>query len=235
MAQLGDWEALRRSIISSERGTKVLWPHPWAVPRAASWLAMAVAALLLVLPGFRRALRAMPAGVSHARPGLSESRLRELGERGEREHDARLIAFAALHLEDEVTASRLAERAIAMDASLTWIGLRFARPLDARVDRTLWIERLKNWDPDNAIPLLFEAEALFHSAVPYGSPVPAYAKQVEQLAKTTDWGREMQKAFEAGRYDAYDQRRFELDRSVLRSVEGDGMSAYYQVPHAMAV
>ncbi|HXZ19182.1 MAG TPA: permease prefix domain 1-containing protein [Candidatus Acidoferrales bacterium] len=222
MTQLGDWEKLRRSIVTSEKGSKVLWPHPWAVPRAVSWLALAIVAMLCLVPGFREALRQAPSAWFAERVGVTESTLRELAERGQRQHDARLVAFAALHTEDQAEADRLAEQAAAMDPSYTWVGSRLLWFRAAPDDSVKWAKRLIAWDPDNAVPRIFAAQPLFLTAVAEGSPVPkSMDPQLARLAEKTDWGRQMQAAFDAPRFDTYEAQRFELDRSVLRELEGE--------------
>ena len=230
MAQLGDGEALRRSIVTSERGEKVWWPHPWAVPRAVCWMALAMVAALCLVPGFRQALGESTSAWSPDRPGLSQRTLETLAAKGAKSHDAHLLAFAALHLEDEFEASRLAEQAITLDPSFTWIGARFIAgerlPKDARVDRAAWARRVCAWDPENAAPRLLAAEPLFHSVIPAGAQGPADDPQIARLAETTSWGEQMQAAFRAPRYDAYGQRRFELVRSVAGSPSREALVWY---------
>src|SRR5271169_1624977 len=44
LEQFDDWKKLRREVLSAERGEKMLWPHPKAMPRAVSWAALAMVA-----------------------------------------------------------------------------------------------------------------------------------------------------------------------------------------------
>ncbi|HKO04343.1 MAG TPA: hypothetical protein VJW51_06325 [Candidatus Acidoferrales bacterium] len=214
LEQFGDWEKVRRAILSAELGENNMWPQPSAVSRRASWAALAIVALLCLAPSFRQALRAAPEAWSVSRQPLSEGTLRGVAERGFREHDASLAAFAALHLQDLPGASRYAEQAIAMDPKLTWIATHFANPVDSNpAISKAWMERLTAWDPDNAVPYLFAAELLYARSFADGSLDDAAALR---LANTTAWGEKMRAAFAAPRFDNYSQRRFELDRSVLR-------------------
>lgn len=226
MAQLGNPEELRRSIVSSERGEKVLWPHSWAVPRAACFLALAIFLALGLVPSFRQALDASAGAYGFSSHLFSREKLQALAERGVKNHDARLIAFSALHLEDEFAASQFAEQAIALDPSLTWVGTRFIAadrsPKDARVNHEAWAKRVIAWDPENAVPRLLASEALYRGAIPDGSLGPAYDPQIARLAETTPWAEQMRAAFEAPRYDAYNQRRFELVVGVLNSLGTTG-------------
>ncbi len=223
MTQLGDWEKLRRSIVTSEKGAKVLWPHPWAVPRAISWLALAIVAALCLVPRFREAMGQAPAAwFANDWLGVTGSTLHELADRGVKVRDARLVAFAALHTEDQAEADRLAEMAVAMDPAYTWVGSRLLAFRGAPDNSVKWANRLVAWDPDNAVPRLFAAQPLFLTAVAEGSPVPnSPDPKLARLAATTEWGHQMQAAFDAPRFDTYEAKRFDLDRSVLRGLEGE--------------
>src|SRR5271170_6034125 len=53
--QFGDWQKVRRAILSAELGENIMWPQPSAVSRRASWAALAIVALLCLLPSFRQA------------------------------------------------------------------------------------------------------------------------------------------------------------------------------------
>jgi hypothetical protein len=123
-----------------------------------------------------------------------------------------------LHLQDRTAASGYAEQAVAMDPKLTWIATRFANPVDnTPADSKVWMERLTTWDPDNSVPFLFAAELLYSRGFADGSLEDAATLR---LANTTAWGEKMRAAFAAPRFDNYVQRRFELDRSVLRGLQG---------------
>src|SRR5208282_4757499 len=76
LEQFGDWGKVRRAILSAELGENIMWPQPSAVPRRASWAALAIVAVLCLVPSFRQALRALPEAWSFPRPPLSESTLR---------------------------------------------------------------------------------------------------------------------------------------------------------------
>jgi len=218
LEQFGDWEKVRRAILCAELGENIMWPQPSAVPRRASWAALAIVALLCLAPSFRQALRAVPDAWRFPRPPLSDSTLRSVAERGLREHDASPLAFAALHTRDLTEASRYAEQAVAMDPKLTWIAVRFANPVDNNpAISNVWMERLKAWAPDNSVPHLFAAELLYARGSADGSLDDAAALR---LANSTAWGEKMQAAFAAPRFDNYMQRRFELDRSVLHRIQG---------------
>lgn len=218
LEQFGDWEKVRRAVLSAELGEKIMWPQPSAVSRRLCWAALAIVALLCLVPSYRQALRAAPEAWSFSRQPLSEDTLRGVAERGLKDHDASQVAFAALHLQDLPAASRYADQAVAMDAQFTWIATRFANPVDNNpADRSAWVERLCAWDPDNAVPYLFAAELLYARSPADGSLDDAAALR---LSNTTPWGDKMRAAFAAPRFDNYTHQRFELDRSVLRRLQG---------------
>ncbi|HTQ87728.1 MAG TPA: hypothetical protein VMI93_16020 [Candidatus Solibacter sp.] len=221
LAQFGDWAEVRRGILSSEMGAAIMWPHPGAVSRRAGWAALAVVAVLCVIPSFRQAMRVAPVAWSMSLGSISDEEMGAAAERGVKEHDAALVAFAALHLSDALTASQYAEQVITMDPSYTWVSTRFVRSLDARVDGKPWIARLAAWDPANALPRMMSADAIYERwlpEVPFSGTL--YDPAVAHLAETTAWGEKMRTAIAAPRYDSYDAQRFELDRSVVERLRG---------------
>ncbi|HMD32999.1 MAG TPA: hypothetical protein VKG84_13885, partial [Candidatus Acidoferrales bacterium] len=109
LGQFGDWREVRRAIFCAESGENTVWPQRSAISRRVSWAALAVMAMLCLAPSFRQALRSAPSAWSQSPPGFSEGALRGMAERGLKEHDAPLVAFASLHLMDMPAASRYAE------------------------------------------------------------------------------------------------------------------------------
>src|SRR5208282_4218494 len=224
LEQFGDWKKLRHQVVSAERGETMLWPHPKAMPRSVSWAALAIVAALCLIPGFRQAMWSSPAAWTGSVPQLPEKTLRDLAAKGVRDHDARLVAFAALHLEDRGEASGLAEQAAGMDPSFTWIGTRFAYPRylmkDSRVDGQAWIARVEAWDPENAVPHLLAADQLLRSIDPAAAEGSLLYAPLLSMSEGTPWAEKMKTAFASPRYDDYMGRAFELNRSVLSTVEG---------------
>src|SRR5271170_976955 len=53
--QFGDWHNVRRAILSVELGENIMWPQASALSRRASWAALAIVALLCLVPSFRQA------------------------------------------------------------------------------------------------------------------------------------------------------------------------------------
>jgi len=222
LGQIHDWEKCRREIVSAERGEKMLWPHPNAIPRTVSWCALALVLALCLVPSFRQAVGTSREAWTLAERPFSESRLHGIAEKGLREHDARLVAFAAMHLEDRAEGSRLAEQAVGMDPKLTWIGAWFVLPrhmTDPRVDSRAWIARMEEWDPENAVPHLLAAEMDLRNRVPLEAQGSLYDTEFLKVAATTPWAKEMAAAVAAPGYDDYVERAFELNRNVLGRVK----------------
>ena len=224
LAQFGNWQDVRRAILSAEIGETVMWPGPYAVPRRASFAALALVVLLCLAPSFRQALLTAPEAWALKEAALSEQELRSAAERGLKNHDAKPVAFAALHLGDPGEASRFAEQAIAMDPSLTWIGASLTFRTRPGIDRKAWTERVAVWDPDNAVSNILAADATYRENIP---PMAGalHDGRITTLAETTKWGEAMRMAFAAPRYDDYQQRRFELDREMVRRLRGTSAEA----------
>lgn len=200
------------------------------VTRFMTFLFLFLSASFFLAPEFRQGLSAPVFAGAFAggqwnwlmRAGrIPASRVDSLARQAEERHDARLLAFASLHQEDLRRRFQLAERAAGIDASFTWVvwSPGALRNLNAaEVSRAA--KRLQTWDPGNAIGFLCEAERIF-DARKLGSLWAEPGKRVLQLAGETEWRAVMAKAFAAPRYDAYVQKRFDLERSVLREQKMD--------------
>lgn len=151
---------------------------------------------------------------------LSPEELRRRAEVG----DARLKAFAALHLPREEMGEdilRFADQAIAADPELTWLIFSlysvddpFAGPGASAEQLWARVERLEAFDPDNAAPHLLRAGLLRAAR---GDDWPTYDEDyVEALAGEAEWRQAMQAAYASPRYDAYDFRRYQLETAVFR-------------------
>ncbi len=116
------------------------------------------------------------------------------------------MAFAALRLPYSKASRRWIDIAVGTDPTLGWIYYAVGEG-----DRTSpvsdFIARLQQWDPDNAVAYLIEAERLPHSR--------RYSKVAPSDAEIAEWRALMAKAFAAPRYETYLSRRFELEREVI--------------------
>lgn len=155
---------------------------------------------------------------------VSPQELRRLADEG----DARLKAFAALHLpreemwEDVV---RLTDEAIAADRELTWLIYSLYSVGDPVAEKgasgvptdEVWeqVEKLEAYDPDNALPHLLRAH-LIQTARGEAWPKLGDEDYLERLTQETEWRRAMQAAYASPRYDPYDVRRFKLERAIFQ-------------------
>lgn len=201
-------------------------PRP---PRRWTGVALAVLALsLLFVPDFRQALRVAFGTWSNVSYDYTD--MSAIAARGEQQHDAVLLAFAALGANDSAKREIWADRAIALDPSLTWIRV----PLFYRTLRAMVVynskgvrqlrapgfiggadsvaphaAELQAWDPNNAEVYLFQAEWLFYLRPGSRRDVAA------QPAIKAQWRAAMEKAFAAPVYDDYSERTFNLTREAL--------------------
>ncbi len=159
-----------------------------------------------------------------------------------RSPDAQTLAFAALHASTLKEALDWGSRAVAMDEKLTWIDYTIGqKALSAKPvppEAPALISQLEKWDPDNAIPYLLEAQSILsQKLVDYGPS----KEMVEEAAKDTEWVQAMQKAYGAPRYDSYNVRRFELERTWLRQNNYDRpvivllSAAAYPIPNLLQI
>lgn len=160
------------------------------------------------------------------RSPISTEKLQRFAAEAEAAGDARSLAFVALHLPLESVAEtqKLADRAVELDASLTWIYLHLSMHTFTEWKRTevvaeihSWATRLVAWDPQNAAPYLLRAELIRRRRMgswPQGRGTQTFF--LDGLESQTDWRAEMEAAFTKPRYDFYSVRRFDLERHVLR-------------------
>jgi tetratricopeptide (TPR) repeat protein len=228
LEQFKDWEKLRSEVFQSVEGARLpVWeqnaifaPRRWPV-----WIALGLSMLLFATPTLRQALDIVPLPGSYLNPLssqiFSDTALRRIEQSGDKQKYARSLAFVALHSpkEDDERALRAAEKAIALDPSLTWISAKIchATYLYPGYDPHPWIERLKAWDPQNGFPYLLEASANVHDWEPPWIKYSATPTGLRSaLAAEPRWRIPMEKAFTAPRIDFYDARQFALDRQVLQ-------------------
>jgi hypothetical protein len=223
LAQFNDWENLRTDVFRAVKAEELpVWQQrgilspkrPWV------WAALVFSLALLALSGFRQALTTLsiPMKTGPSQDGFFSTRtLAQMERQTAAQADARALAFVALHHPHIHEAARAAEKAIAMDAHLTWISSRFARAYPLDHNPAPWIARLMAWDPDNAFPYLLEAGAFFDKASSEtGWMSRSPLEQRRALAAEPGFLNPMQKAFAAPKYDNYGTQRFELDRAVFQ-------------------
>jgi hypothetical protein len=148
----------------------------------------------------------------------SVSDMQQLARDAEAQRNARTLAFAALRVPDAKEKSRLADLAVSIDPKLGWIYFSMISDTGNRKSQeTLaWAKKLQQFEPENALGYLQEAEYFReNNALLSASSAPGLPNWDEWL-KQTEWRAAMEKAFAAPRYDGYNVRRFDLERTVMR-------------------
>ncbi len=191
-------------------------------PKHSRLLTMALlcaAATLCILPQGREAATAVRASWSCGGIAGSEKRaIENLAARAIREHDANLLAFAAIAYPEPEKSEKWAEQAVAMDTSLSWIyathatwGIRWEIP-------ETHLRALREFDPDNSFVYLLSADRIYRNEIfplyDHGSPSQQQIGQL--LADDPQWAMWMEKALQSVRYDNYRQKRYELQSRVWR-------------------
>ena len=191
--------------------------------RIMSWVLFTLSLAFFFVQDFRWALR-MPylEMRDFDRWMVPQEKLRALAESARQRREAQALAFAAFHLESDDRIS-LANQAVALDPSLTWIYYDMAHGLRERwtepaLAATLqdWQAKLEAFDSQNAAPYLLRAELIRQRTKDFpGVYGGSKETELQLMSKQTEWLAAMERAFTAPRYDTYNARRFNLDRSVL--------------------
>lgn len=187
-------------------------------------------AVVLCLPQSREAMSTVRASWNGYRGYDSDLRdLRNLAARAEKENDARTLAFVALATPDPDRQKTLADRAVAIDPSLTWVyASRTGHPEYAPPSKD-GLARLLAADSDNAFPEIIAArvisEPLFRGLIAHHSPTE---KEIEtSLADNPEWVARMDRAFRAPRFDSYFNRHWQLTREVWNHHPGLSASVIF--------
>lgn len=221
---------------------------PAQTPPPVRWklvlVCLAIVAALLFVPELRQALQVT---FSTWRDQFRTDRdpfhsdraaWQKIGREAESRGDAEAMAAAAVRLGDTGGAQfdeavRLAERAVAKDASLTWIYCFLAEH-----NNDYWFkgsphpelsERLQAWDPQNAVTYLVGADAMVraHQEDPPWKGLPGFAYLAMEVAIQPDdmarlrerdprWREMMDRAVAAPTYDDYFTRKVNLQVTVMR-------------------
>jgi hypothetical protein len=207
------WRALGRPVGASSANdtTAACTPRYSRTPRTPVWLMLALTLFsfaLLLHPEARQALRNLRYAYSQSGWQPDDwSSVKKLRKISKSNRDPQLLALLSIE----------------KDPSLTWLDYEqsllplndFTRQQYLSTQR---LDRLINWDPQNAIPHLLAAEVTSNpprmesfDAVLHGRPKPDWE---HQIARNSDWLREMHAAFSAPKYDCYTTQLVELIRSV---------------------
>jgi hypothetical protein len=170
-------------------------------------------ALLLFLPHSQEAVSTIRATwLGYAPWDFDRGTLERLGARAEKENDARTLAFVGLTMPRPDEGTRLADKAVSLDPSLTWVyASRFYGPEDVSLSPER-LARLRAYDPGNAFTHLTAADAIAHpryrAMLAHRTPDP---REIEStLANDPQWMAQMESALRAPRYDTYVRKHWEL-------------------------
>ena len=183
--------------------------------RIAAAACLAASLLFFAAPTFRGALQftvgqwralgtSLRGGIVNAWPDGPD--YASVVEQARKNHDAHALAFVALH-RYRADAAPLADEAVSLDPQLTWIYAGIVGRRDASGDETR-IARLKQFDPQNGMPYIVEANTLIFRDRINGMSV-FYGSVTDLL-----WLNAMSAAFQSPTVDTYKDRITALDRDV---------------------
>jgi hypothetical protein len=173
---------------------------------------VAVAALaLLLIPSANQGLRAVLTSWQPNHFRVYQAQLLRIAHDAESRGDAKTMAFAAMRFESRKDFISLANKAVALDPSLTWIYSQGYQSDSWAPEARDWAAKLEAWDPGNAVGYLVQAELrrseLIHDGQ-YAWDVPIHDPQ---------WIESGRKAMESPRYDSYRVQRIQLDQEIIRA------------------
>jgi hypothetical protein len=173
---------------------------------------------------------------------IPQGKLDEMIQAARQKRDARTLAFAAMHgNEGAEERMKLAAEATALDPQLTWIYSKVYAVVSygdkGSPEVKQAVAKLEAWDPDNAVPYLYEGEQILTGPKGIGGGLP----KLDALMNEAEWRSAMEKAYAAPRYDTYTDREFEFDRSWLtehhmaKPVRIILMVASYHIPNLLNI
>jgi hypothetical protein len=176
---------------------------------------VAASLLFFAAPVFRQAFRVSLAqwhDVLHVKlrfgyPELSPE-LDALAKKAEQNHDAEALAFVAVRYPNEMQSAHFADEAVHLDPNLTWI-YATAGTWDSPSSGTDRVSALKQWDPQNALPYLFEAQKI-GVTVSHSKEFP-----LGKVDPNPGWEQAMEAAFQSPKLDSYAERQKQLDHRVI--------------------
>lgn len=197
-------------------------------PRFVTAILLVTSLAMLAVPDVREAIRAtfrVWSGSYDRITADDHALIAQLRAEGEQHQDAQAIALVALHAADRSERMRMADRAVALDPSLTWI-YAYVRTTDGLGSccnnplPTEWLEKLQKWDPDNAVPrmLIAHQSSLKFDQIWGGSGYGGgyEAEAVKYLKQDKGWVAAMEFVFQAPKYDYFVSREFDLYRAVAQ-------------------
>ncbi len=177
---------------------------------AATGACVLAALFFFASPPFRQAFQVAMApwhrltqfSSSGAQPDFSN-----LARRAESRHDAEGIAFCAIRSQDSRGENaRLADEAVRLDPHLLWVYAVVALRNPALPEAAAWVDRLKQWDPQNALIYLISARLLKQGRFHEGPPAPEQER---------DWENAMAAAYQSTEFDDYLDRVAQITQRVV--------------------
>jgi hypothetical protein len=173
--------------------------------------------LFFIAPVFREAFQVSLAqwhDVLHVKSQISfagpdsDPELDTLAKKAEENHDAEALAFLAARHPIEAQRVRFADEAVHLDPNLTWV-YAINGAVELSSSGTERLSKLKQWDPQNALPHLFAAQKI-------GVTV-AHSKEfpLGKVEESPAWEAEMAAAFQSPRLDTYLDRQKQLNHRVI--------------------
>ncbi len=131
----------------------------------------------------------------------------DLARRAGARQDAEGLAFCAIRSRYSWGENvRLADEAVRLDPRLLWVYAVVAMQNPALPETATWVERLKQWDPQNALFYLISARLLKQGRFHEGPPAP------EQWQA---WQNAMASAFQSAKFDDYLDRVAQITQRVV--------------------
>ena len=153
------------------------------------------------------------------------SELEAVAKKAEQDHDAEALAFVAVRHWDPSESVRLAEEAVHVDPSLTWVYGVIAAQYSSFPQFDRWVSDLEKYDPQNALPYFIVAEKLDIDALVHRtSPPSGLVKGVTfepRNHQSAAWQTAMAAAFLSPKLDTYIDRIKALDRKILQRYHVD--------------
>jgi hypothetical protein len=190
---------------------------PVKKPGILSALVTVAALALLLIPSANQGLRAVITSWQPQRDRFEayQVQIQRLAREAESRGDAKTMAFAAIHFESRKDFVSLANKAVALDPSLTWIYSQGYQSDSWVPEARDWGTKLEAWDPGNGFAYLVKAQIRNSELVRDGKWV---RRSWGDAAKfDPQWMECGRKAMESPRYDSYYKRRIQFDREVMRT------------------
>ena len=132
-----------------------------------------------------------------------------LAKQAEMRHDPEGLAFCAVRLQEPRESARLAEEAVRLDPNLLWVYAVVAMRNPGLSETVPWVEKLKQWDAQNALFHLITAESIEQSHFRRG----VWSQPTEEQKRA--WQSAMAAAFQSTRFDDYLDRVAQLNRRIV--------------------